>query len=272
MYNIRIKSRHPSHKILRTNLARLPVRSLVRLGSTTEAKQNCIEINSIDSIKISSDKKLMKEKFDEAMVKTAPWTFGNTVEEILSNLNDKDIGYQIVAKSRLGSRGEGNTLIDDEHHLWNWASGRDLTRYIFEKFFNYSLEYRLHITKDGLFYTCRKALRRDAEAESRWHRHIENSVWLLETNPLFSKPNSWDDIINDCVKALTEINADLLSFDVRVQGAINKKGEKRKYQDYILIECNSASSMKSTDDKEISVCAQRYLEVLPQLIMSKSEN
>lgn len=270
MYNIRVKSRHPSHKILRRELAKLPVPSVVRLGSTTKVNYHCVEINSVESIIISSDKKLMKERFNKAEVKTAPWVTGNSLEEITNNLNTLEIGFPIIAKSRNGSRGVGNSLIEDAHHLKNWVQGRDLKRYIFEKYFNYSLEYRLHVTKDGSFYACRKALKKDAETNKKWQRHIDNTVWYLETNEeKFMKPNSWDNIVADCVKALTSVGADLLSFDVKVQGALTRDGLKRRFQDYILIECNSASSMNSTG--EMSICAQKYLEMLPQLIMQKGE-
>ncbi len=269
MYRVRVWSRHPSHRVLRDNIGRLPVPSVVRLGSVTQANFHCIEINSIESVKISADKKLMKEKFDEAVVKTAPWVMGLTVEEILSNLTKKGIEFPIIAKSRNGSRGVGNTLIDDKHNLKNWANGRELDRYIFEKYLNYSLEYRLHITKDGCFYTCRKALKKNGI--NKWQRHVDNTTWYLETNEKFYKPNSWNDIVTECVKALKQIGADVLSFDVKVQSAVDKKtNETRKYQNFFLIESNSASSMASNND-DISICAQRYLDILPKLIMDKGE-
>lgn len=274
MYEIRIWSKQPSHKTLRKEFLKskykLPIPSVVRLGSITKSNLHWIEINSVESIEISSDKLLMKKKFNEAGVKTAEWTTGNSLKEIQENLEKAEINYPIIAKSRNGSRGIGNTLIDDEHHLKNWTNNRDLSRYIFERYYNYALEYRLHITKNGCFYTCRKALKKDRDTSKDFQRHIDNTVWFLEDNKVqFKKPNSWDDIVNDCVKALNTIGADVLSFDVKVQGETNPKdGSKRKYQDYILIESNSASSMKSNGEG-LSICAQKYLDILPKLIMEK---
>ena len=70
-----ILSRHPSHNVLRAknkNMQPLPFKSVVRLGSTTEIEDTVvkggkrIEINSVQSIKNSASKLLMKQKFEEA--------------------------------------------------------------------------------------------------------------------------------------------------------------------------------------------------------------
>lgn len=267
MFKIKVLSRHPSHNILRKELPVVPIKSLIRLGSTTDKKGYPIEINTINSINISSNKKLMKQRFDEVGAKTAKWIFGNSISEIKTELENNEISYPIIAKSLYGSRGIGNTKIDDEHHLENWSNGKNISNYIFEKFYNYLYEYRIHVTTEGYFYTCRKALKRDSDENSKWRRHKDNSVWLLEENENFNKPNSWNDIINDCLNSLKTIGADILSFDVKVQSKI-KGGESRKYQDYILLECNSASSMQS--DSEISICAKKYIEQIPLIILNKS--
>lgn len=266
-----IKSRHPSHSILRSSLPLTPFKSVIRLGSTTEMYDTVshggkrIEINTVDAIKISSNKRLMKEAFIQADVCTADmWTDGA--------LNDwANENFPIVAKHIYGSRGEGNTLLHNMEQLNNWLTNKNLSNYIFEKFYNYALEYRLHITEDGCFYTCRKALKSDTPEEESWYRNDANCVWLLETNPQFNKPNSWDDIIQDCVAALKQIKADILSFDVRVQSATKGNGQPREYQEYILLECNSASSLSSTND-DVSIVATKYIEMLPKLIIKKGKN
>ena len=266
-----IKSRHPSHSILRTNLPLTPFKSVIRLGSTTEIYDTVahggkrIEINTVDAIKISSNKKLMKQAFIQADVCTADmWTDGA--------LNDwANENFPIVAKHIYGSRGEGNTLLHNMEQLNKWINNKNLSNYIFEKFYNYALEYRLHVTEDGCFYTCRKALKSDTAEEESWYRNDSNCVWLLESNPQFNKPNSWNDIVEDCVKALKHIKADILSFDVRVQSATKGNGKPREYQEYILLECNSASSLSSTND-DISIVATKYIEILPKLIIKKGNS
>lgn len=283
-------SRHPSHNILRSMLPLMPFRSLIRLGSTTDKEDTVtnggkrIEINTIEAVSNSASKLKMKQKFTEAGVKTADWwTFmeNNSESGVLffddSNWKNKDqdlftsineLPYPIVAKHIFGSRGTGNTLLKDQESLQQWLSGKNLNNYIFEKYYNYGLEFRLHITEDGCFYTCRKALKSDTPEDKKWFRNDSNSVWFLESNEAFNRPNSWNDIVSDCVKALKEVGADVLSFDVRVQSAKTSKGEDREYQDFILVECNSASSMDS-DAEGLSVCAQKYLEELPKLLTRK---
>lgn len=271
-----ILSRHPSHNVLRAstkNISLLPVKSVVRLGSSTECKDtienggNRIEVNTVQSIKHSANKLLMKQKFTEAGIKTAEWVrvISNNVDSLKEWASEI---YPIVAKAHYGSKGKGNTLIKSQEELESWMQGKTLSNYIFEKFMNFGHEFRLHVTEDGCFYTCRKALKSDTPDEERWHFHDTTCVWFLETNENFHKPNSWSDIEQDCIKALKAIGADLLSFDVKVQTPYKKDGTKRDYQEYILLECNSASSMDNGSG-ELSVCSKKYIEEIPKIIIKK---
>lgn len=271
-----ILSRHPSHSVLRLadkNIQPLPYRSVVRLGSTTECNDTIarggdrIEINSIQSIKNSANKLLMKQKFLEVGVKTANWT--SYVSEVAMKQFTEKNGFPIVAKAHYGSKGKGNTLIKSQEELNTWMQGKTLSNYIFEKFMNYGHEFRLHITEDGCFYACRKALKKDVPEDQKWRRHDDICVWFLEESPEFYKPNSWNNIVEDCVKALKSVGADLLSFDVRVQTPTDKDGSKRQNQDYILLECNSASSMDNGTG-ELSVCAKKYINEIPKIIIRKA--
>ena len=268
-----ILSRHPSHDILRLKhkkIAALPYRSVIRFGSSTEVEDttakggNRIEINTVDAIKISANKLLMKQKFTEAGVRTANWRQHCPIEGLT------DLEFPIVAKAHYGSKGKGNTLLKTHEEYLEWTSGKNLSNYIFEKFMNFGHEFRLHVTEDGCFYTCRKALKQDVPEDQKWRRHDDICVWFLETNENFHKPNSWNDIVSDCVKALKAVGADLLSFDVRVQTPRDKDGDLRPYQEYILLECNSASSMDNGTG-EVSVCAQKYIDEIPKIIIRKAK-
>ena len=269
-----ILSRHPSHNCLRANtknIVPLPYRAVVRFGSTTEVDDtitnggNRIEINTVESIKNSANKLLMKQKFQQVAVKTAEWIKFTNLETLRGWSSEK---FPIVAKAHFGSKGKGNSLIKTAEELESWIKTHSPSSYIFEKFMNYGHEFRLHVTEQGCFYACRKALKQGVAEEDKWRRHDDICVWFLEENESFFKPNSWNDIIDDCVSALKAIGADILSFDVRVQSPTDSKGNLRDYQDYILLECNSASSMDNGSG-ELSVCAKKYIEEVRKTIIYK---
>ena len=207
-----ILSRHPSHSILRSHkktLKCLPYQSVIRFGSTTEVPDTIakggkrIEINTVQAIKNSACKLLMKQKFQETDVKTAEWFIKGDLQNDFLNYNEEfvdisELPFPIVAKNHYGSGGKGNTLIKSQEELSVWMLGKTMSNYIFEKFINYALEYRLHITKDGCFYTCRKALKKDCPDDQKWRHHDDTCVWFLEDNENFMRPNSWKDIESDC--------------------------------------------------------------------------
>ena len=269
-----ILSRHPSHSILRAKnqtLPLLPFRSVIRLGSSTESDGR-LEINTTEAVKNSASKLLMKQKFTEAGVKTANWyTFSNylfypngdlTLGGTDQTRGIETIEYPIVAKSLFGSRGIGNTKINNQEELEAWLLGKNLNNYIFEAFCKMTREYRLHITKFGCFYTCRKLVKNDAP-EDTWQKHDDVCNWVLEENPSFKKPKNWDAIVADCVKAKDALGLDICAFDVGVQGA--KDGVERENPEWVIFESCSAASFGN-------ITGQKYIEILPKLLIDKYNN
>lgn len=276
-----ILSRHPSHAVLRAvnkTLPLLPFKSVIRLGSTTECEDtkdkggNRIEINTIEAVKNSASKLLMKQKFTEAGVKTAQWwkllpngevfngVTGNSTNG--NNHHYEDFPYPIVAKSHFGSRGVGNTKFDTKEELEAWIPGKNLNNYIFEQFVKMTREYRLHVTKFGCFYTCRKLVKNDAP-EGTWQKHDDVCNWVLEENPSFKKPKNWDDIVADCIKAKDALGLDICAFDVAVQGA--KDGVERENPEWNIFESCSAPSFGE-------ITSQKYIQVLPKLLIDKKNS
>src|SRR5690349_10409520 len=105
-YYINVRSRHPSHDEFRELLPKLPFRTVVRLGSVWEGDgKERIEINSVQAIKASADKLLMKRAFDGAELSHAQWYLAEGLA-VAENLD-----FPVVAKHRRGSRGTGNYLL-----------------------------------------------------------------------------------------------------------------------------------------------------------------
>ncbi len=271
-YYAQIRSRHPSHSVVR-NKIKLPFRTVIRFGSTTELEDTIdkgggrIEINTVEAIKNSASKLRMKRCFTKNSVKTADWwtcnqkmsgvTFHNS-ENANKSCVISDLPYPIVAKHHFGSRGNGNYLLNSQQELQAWMKGKDLSNYLFEKFYNYVREYRLHVSANGCFYTCRKMLKSDIPKEDRWFRNDSNSVWVLEENPLFDRPTNWTKIVEESVKALKATGLDFGACDVRVQSSKTEKGKKREEIDFIIVEINSAPSFGD-------ITAEKYLQELPKI-------
>lgn len=269
LYYPMLLSRHPSHSILRAKnqtLPLLPFRSVIRLGSSTETTGR-VEINTVEAVKNSASKLLMKQKFTEAGVKTAPWYVYNNKEGIF-NLPDgygickDELVFPLVAKSHYGSRGVGNTKFNTKEELESWLPNKNLDNYIFEEFVKMTREYRLHVTKFGCFYACRKLVRNDAP-EDTWQKHDDVCNWVLEDNPSFKKPKNWDAIVTDCIKAKDALGLDICAFDVGVQGALN--GVERENPEWIIFESCSAPSFGE-------ITSKKYIEILPKLLINKYNN
>jgi len=246
-----IRSRHPSHAPLRERGAfpLFPFRSIIRFGSTTELPDsvtmggNRVEINTVESIKNSSSKLKMKLCFGNNQVKTADWCVAdeqNSIDSVLGKV--ANFGYPIISKSFFGSRNQGNKKHDTAEELAAWLVGKDLRNYLFEKYYNYSREYRLHISRNGCFYTCRKMLKEGTEEKDKWYRNDAHCVWILEENELFDKPSNWDAVVAESVKALQAVGLDVGAVDLRIQSSIDKKGNVRQNPDFIIVEINSAPS------------------------------
>lgn len=273
-YRPQIRSRHPSHAAIRGKLERLPFPSVVRLGSTTvlNLTEQHVECNTVEAIRNSASKLRMKRCFSVDGITTADWwtyrgdTFYFEGDQTSESKTIDNLPYPIVSKQIYGSRGRGNTLHKDAESLRKFIESKhDLSDYIFEKFYNYNKEYRLHITKDGCFYTCRKMIKESTPKDKRWYKNDSNCVWIIETNPAFDKPVCWDAIVSECVNALNSVGLDVGACDVRVQSAKTSDGKVRKTVEFVIIEINSAPAFAE-------ITTQKYLEQIPIILKNKKEN
>lgn len=232
----------------------VPITTIYRMGSSTPTERilrnpnrRHIEINTVEGCIVSGDKIKMKKAFDEAGVRHAEWFTYSSPRHFASKL--AAFGT-IIAKHKHSSRGRGIFLINTMDDFRELQRNNNLNEFVFEKYYTYSREYRVHVTKDGCFYTSRKML--ITGATERWHRHSSNSVFINEENPNFCKPATWDLIVADCIKAMKQLKLDIVAFDIKV----NRNG------DWILLESNSAPSLKEQG-------IAKYKQALTQIINYK---
>lgn len=254
MYRPKIMSRHPSHRDVAPDLRRFPFRAVVRLGSyrTPTPQGVTVTINSPEACNNAADKAKMKACFVTAEVKTAQhWSVLDFV-----NIPDEEKRFPIVAKNIMGSRGTGVFLLKtlEEFNQWLSRPTRRGQQYIIEKFIDYGREYRLHVTEDGCFYTCRKAMKRDTPDGDKWKFNCAHTVWLREDNAQFAKPSNWAEIEAECVKALKAVGLHVGAVDVKVSRKTRRAGSK-----FFILEINSAPSFGD-------LTREHYVKVLPELI------
>ena len=285
-------SRHPTHNVLRTKLPLLPFRSIIRLGSTTEvskkmqSKGTIVECNPIEGIINTSDKIRMKSCFTKSKINSPEWylpvivvgdssvcnkeyfrlpsileennpLLGNKPTIIAKDIAIKDDMFPLIAKINFHSRGRGMMKIDNREQLLKLLEDVGTARkYTFEKYINYVREYRVHATRNGIFYICRKL--RKEEAKDRWFFNSKNSIfkiifedgkWIGDKIPCFTEME------NHCKLALEALKMDIAGFDVRV----NATGEK-----FTIIEANSACSFGEHT-------AQHYIKMIPEVLKNKFE-
>ena len=241
LFPLSIRSRNFSCKPLKELL--FPIKVIYRMGSQTPTnlitkQRKVLEINQPEACKVSGDKILMKTRFTKAKIPTAEWFVINPLDK-----DNEKIQYylnkwkRIIIKHKYSSKGNGIYLIENMEDYLQFLQNKQhkLEDYICERYYKYCKEYRIHVTKKGCFYACRKMLKHDANV--RWHRHENNSVWILEDNELFNKPNNWENIVNDCIKALKSLHLDIAAFDVKVQT------NTQEIPKYIILESNSAPAL-----------------------------
>lgn len=226
MFKLRVFSPNASCAPLRS----IPFnkRVLLRLGSTTPlvSKYKYLELNTIEGIRTSANKITMKHAFDKAGVIHSEWING-TKEQIKNFFNKHKI---LIAKHRHSSKGKDIYYIDNNQSLEELLGKINIKDFIFEKYYFFPNEYRVHVdVNHGCFYACKKILKEDAEVQ--WHKHAENSIFVLLTKDHIL-PNCWQQMIEDCVKALKQMNLTIACFDVLCSN-----------DRYIIVESNTAPSL-----------------------------
>ena len=233
MLRISVRGRSKSRKLFRD--LKFPRKVVYRMGSVTPLRdithrRNVIEINPINACIASSNKILMKALFDQFEVATAKYIVPQSEEEIINFIEENGI---VIAKHKHSSKGRGLHLYKsvEEYNNNPLHNYRD---YVFEKYHTYTREYRLHCTQNECFHASRKVLVENAQ--DRWHRHASNSTYIKEDNPMFNKPDNWDDIVKEACKAIKSVGLHIGAVDIK----ISREGK------FIILETNSCPALGET--------------------------
>jgi len=250
---LHIRSRHPSHDQIKNQIEHPS--ACIRFGSQTETNHD-IQLNLPRAIALSANKLEMKRIFAETTEHTPQYWESH-----------ENVQLPVLAKRAFRSRGVGMRKIDTQEQLTEFINSNRYRNsigsnnpYYFEKYHNYTREYRLHISEFGCFYSCRKMLRNNVE-ENRWFRNDSNSVWITQyhyTNGVyhkgllksqFNQPDTWALIVEECEKCLDAIGLDIGAFDVIVA----RDGR------FKILEVNSAPSFGE-------LTAKMYIEELKKIL------
>ena len=281
MYKVRLRTKNHSSNELRNLLNKTPKRTIVRLGSITptdeiyrNTSEEIIELNTVEAVKNSRSKLLMKKCFKDAGVDQSEWytkavlfpeeAGGREFIEMHSGSNDdiyidassSDFKYPILAKRIFGFKGRGMVKINNYQELRNFVTTENQSGYYFEEFHNYAKEYRLHMSQTECFMTWRKLRRNDAT--SRYFFNSENCNWVSDEHELFDEPTCWDEIMNQCIDAMVYTGLDICCFDVRVQSS------RKENPKFIIVECNSAPAL---GEKGV----EAYKDAIENIIYLKSK-
>ncbi len=254
-------SRHPSHKNFELPLFDKSVR--IRFGSlSTFSRVKDIEFPSIDAIKSTSNKVLMKKKFIEHGVSTPIWGYVDLlslrimsenagIPDSLQNLFKVEDGIvvpvcELIFKEKNHSRGEGIMFVashDDIKLLRENGKEGYLEQVVGNK-----REFRVHVCDGNAFYIDEKRPRE--RGHTARIKNLANGYKYREPRKEFP-----DAVKDEAIKAVNAIGIEFGAVDVSLSedGTVN------------VFEVNSAPGMRSRTRK-------LYNEQLISLIIKKGAN
>lgn len=164
---------------------------VVRLGGTMPYKDYNIHINSAEAVKNSIDKKKQKMLLIGAGLQTLPLL--------------KEPAYPCVVKGIVRSGGV-NVFIARDADQFRKVEQQINGGYVIEPLFEATSEYRLHCTKDEVFFAVKKQKRNPDDIIINRDNHFNKREFL--------KPRLWKQMQEECVKAMRVLDLDLACFDV----------------------------------------------------------
>lgn len=221
MKNYHIATYHqPSMKFAEV-LPKQDHRVVIRLGGTMAYAEYPIQINSAKAVKNSINKLKQKQLLMHANIRTLP----------LINTNHAKDEFPVVVKGVVRSCGSSVHIVNNEKELEKAIAkcNKDNEGYYIEPLFKATSEYRLHCTKEGVFFAVKK-VKEDKDAiiiTAKNHHNVRD----------FIKPRLWSVIKEECINAIDALGLDVCCFDIMYSSANNNQHE------FFIAEANTNPEM-----------------------------
>lgn len=202
---------------------------------------------------------MSKKAFTEFKLNTPEFSKDINLNNIKKLIENEEFKYPIILKSIYGSKNKGNTFIQKVEDLEEWfKTHNNYSNYILEQYINYSKEYRIHVSINGIFSIFRKL--RKNNSEQRWYFNSENSIFKIITKEEFEKHPCYEELNTQLVEATKALQLEIVSFDVRIN---------KDYSKFTIIESNSAPSLNKLGTMQYF---KEIIEIVIQKIYEKRNN
>jgi RimK-like ATP-grasp domain len=212
---------------------------VIRLGGTLSYDDYEVHINSAKAVKNSVNKLKQKNLLLKANIATLPVL----VEPI----------YPCVVKGVIRSGGT-SVFIANNKHEFDIATNTINGEHIIEPLFKATSEYRLHCTRDEVFFAVKKHKRNPDDVIINRDNHFNKME--------FVKPRLWQQIQADCLNAMKALDLDIACFDV-MYSSVNDA----KHEFYIAEANTNPELLHNTYNaylKAIIKIAKKKIEALPK--------
>lgn len=209
-------------------------RVVVRLGGTMPYENYPVQINSAEAVRNSIDKLAQKKLLLDASLPTLP-----VLEQPV---------YPCVVKAIVRSGGLNVFLVNNQEEF-DAAVAQCNRAFIVEPYFEATSEYRLHCTKNEVFFAVKKVKREADDKIITRDNHFNRREFL--------KPRLWQQIQDTCVKAMQALDLDIACFDV----IYNSLGNVHKFA---ICEAN-------TNPELLANTYDAYLEQINNMVAEKTK-
>lgn len=208
---------------------------VVRMGGVMGYESYPIQINSAQATRNCIDKYKSKKILIEAGLPTLP-------------MYDAPIEYPFVMKGIIRSRGTSVYFVENEAEF-NAYKKLLWSGFYIEPFFPYTSEYRLHCTKDEVFFATKK--KKDDGYEKDPFINAQNHTNYRE----FIKPRLWKEMQDASLQAIKAHDLEIGCCDI----GYNSSGGTHKF---VIHELNTSPELRP-------ITFEKYVEALDKLIKEK---